>query len=202
MLILMRMFGHLAPAPSETDRRLRRLMPSERLIAWHRARCAFIFDATAKLIPDGAEALSALPSPEFMPNFIRQLAESYFAGFYYVDHIPDVRLFFERNGGVATLMSLLLPGEPDDAFPPTQPVSISLSALGRSFGISRVHVRQLLRDCEREGFLVRTGTDGDGVRVLPRLSEAVRRVLAVYIAHNAHCARAALAEISYESAVA
>src|SRR5439155_347022 len=63
-LMLMRRFGYLAPAPDETDRRLRRLVPTERLIELHRARCAFIFEATAKLLPEGADALAALRSPQ------------------------------------------------------------------------------------------------------------------------------------------
>jgi hypothetical protein len=201
MLLLMRFFGHLAPAPSETDRRLRRLVPSESLIAWHRARCKFIFEATAKLLPEGAEALAALASPEFIPRFIKHLAHSYFAGFNYVEHIPEVRIFYERSAGVAILMQLLLAGEPDDAFPPTRPVSLSLSALGRSFGVSRVHVRRLLNDCASEGYLERTG-EGEALRVLPRLADAVRRLLAVHIIHNAHCARMALGEIGRHSAVA
>jgi hypothetical protein len=200
MLVLMRLFGHLTPVPSETDRRLRRLVPSESLIAWHRARCAFIFEAMAKLLPEGAEASAALASPDFLPRFIRHLAESYLQGYYYVDLIPDVRLFYERNAGVAILMRLILAGEPDDAFPPRRPVTISLSALGRSFGVSRIHVRRLLQDCVGEGFLERTA-DREGLRVLPRLAEAVRGVIAVYLAHNAHCARAALAEPTCQSAV-
>ena len=39
------------------------------------------------------------------------------------------------------------PGEwGDDDFPPSRPVSISLSALARDFAVSRAHLRQLVRD--------------------------------------------------------
>jgi hypothetical protein len=202
MLILMRFFGHLTSAPSETDRRLRRLVPSEGLIAWHRARCKFVFEAAARLSPVGTQALSALESPDFQPSFIRHLCQSHFAGFYYVDHVPEMRKFYDRSGGVGVLMQLLLAGEGDDCFPPERPVSLSLSALARSFGVSRAHVRRLINDCIREGLLERTRPDGDTFRVLPPLADAVRKLMAVYLLHHLHCAGAALAEEGHASAVA
>jgi AraC-like DNA-binding protein len=201
-LVVMRFFGLLAPAPNETDRRLRRLVPSERLIAWYRARCAFMLDATAKLLPEGAQALVALPSAEFFARFIRQLAETFFNGFRYVDHAPDAGIFIQRSAGAGILMQLMLSGDPGDGFPPRRPVSISLSELARKFGVSRVHVRRLLNDSVSGGLLERTGAHGESFLVLPRLADAARNLLATYILHNAHCARAALAEQRDERAIA
>src|SRR5215510_187435 len=52
ILMLMRMFGYLAPASGEADRRLRRLEPTERLMALHRERNRRIFGATAVVMPE------------------------------------------------------------------------------------------------------------------------------------------------------
>ena len=83
MLAIMRTYGHVVPAPSKADRRLRRLVPAEPLFAWHRKRCAFFFAAAAKVMPEHADALAALDTPEFMPKFIRHLARTHAEGFHY-----------------------------------------------------------------------------------------------------------------------
>ncbi len=69
MLAIMRTYGHLVPAPSESDRRLRRLVPAEPLFAWHRLRCTHFFAAAAMVMPKMREALGALDTPAFMPKF-------------------------------------------------------------------------------------------------------------------------------------
>src|SRR5207237_1434537 len=100
------------------------------------------------------------------------------------------------------LMSLLLAGEPDDMVPPVRPVSISLSVLARSFGISRTQVRKLLHRAVSDGLLERVGTASDSVRIMPQLAEGVRDTVPIYIARNIHCARTALAEIGAQRAIA
>jgi hypothetical protein len=200
MLAIMREFGHLVPAPSEEDRRLRRLVPAESLFEWHRRRCTHFFAASAKVMPQYAEALAAFDTPQFMPKFMRYLAESHVAGFFYVELIPDIRLFYDRNAGGAILMSIMLAGASDDTFPPSRPVSISLSAMARDFEVSRVHVRRLIQDAVSAGLLRRIGADQ--LEVSPRLADAVRRVAATYMLHYTHCARLAHADLAQESAVA
>ena len=99
------------------------------------------------------------------------------------------------------LMSIALSGASDDSFPPSRPVSISLSGLARDFEVSRVHVRRFVQDGVNAGLLERVGASGDELKVSPRLSDAIRRVLAAYMIHYAHCARLARAEIGQESAI-
>jgi len=173
MLAIMRTYGHLVPAPSEPDRRLRRLVPAEPLFAWHRKRCAYFFEAAAKVMPDDVEALAALAAPEFMPKFMQHLARSHVAGFHYVEHVPDIRPFFERSAGGPILMSIALSGASDHTFPPSRAVSLSQSAIARDFGVSRVHVRRLVQEGVGAGLLDRAGTSGDAIRISQRLSDAV-----------------------------
>jgi hypothetical protein len=202
MLAIMRGYGHLVPASGEADRRLRRLVPAEPLYDWHRKRCIHFFAAAAKVMPEHAQALAALDAPGFMPHFVRHLARQHAGGFHYVVQVPDVRPFYERNAGGAILMSIMLSGASDDTFPPSRPVSISLSAIARDFGVSRVHVGRLVQEGVNAGLLERTGSRRDEVVITPRLSEAVRRVIAHYIVHYTHCARLAHADIGASSAVA
>jgi hypothetical protein len=202
MLAIMREFGHLVPAPTEEDRRLRRLIPAQPLFDWHRQRCTHFFRAAAQVMPDDADALAALDAPEFMPKFMRHLARSHVAGFYYVAHVPDVRLFYERNAGGAILMSIMLSGADGDDFPPARGVSISLSGLARDFEVSRAHVRRLVQDGLSAELLQRVSENADELLVSPRLADAFRRVTATYMMHYTHCARLACADLAAESAVA
>jgi hypothetical protein len=195
MLAVMRGFNHLVPAPSEEDRRLRRLAPAQPLFDWHKRRCAHFLAAAAKIIPDAADALAALDASEFMPSFLRHLGRSHVAGFHYVEHVPEIRLFYERNAGGAMLMRIALAGAGDDTFPPSRAVPVSLSALARDFEVSRAHVRRFVQDGVSAGLLHRVGPGGDEFAVSPRLADAIRRVLATYMVHYTHCARLACADL-------
>jgi hypothetical protein len=199
MLAIMREFGHLVPAPTEEDRRLRRLVPAQPLFDWHRQRCTHFFQAAGKVMPDDADALAALDTPGFMPKFMRHLARSHVAGFHYVEHVPEVRLFYERNAGGPILMSIMLSGAGDDSFPPARAVSVSLSGLARDFEVSRAHVRRLVQDAV-DAELLHRASAGDEFKVSPRLAAAIRRVTATYMVHYTHCARLAYADLAAENA--
>ncbi len=97
-------------------------------------------------------------------------------------------------------MSIALSGESDDTFPPSRAVSISLTGIARNFGVSRVHVRRVVQEGVSASLLERAGGSGDALEVSPRLSDAVRRVLAIYLVHYTHCARLAYADIARDSA--
>ena len=129
-----------------------------------------------------------------------RFCEHFLAGFRFVDLVPDMRLFVDRNAGVVILGSMLLAGEADDVYPPTLPVPVSSSALSRRFGVSRAHVRRLLQDAESQGLLERL--DGDRVRFSPRLRQGANDFTAAQFLLAADCARGAFADIRRESAAA
>ena len=200
MLGIMREFGHLVPAPSEEDMRLRRLVPAEPLFAWHRKRCMHFFAAAAKVLPDDADALAALDAPGFMPRISCAISAGAMSPASTTSSMfRTIRLFYERSAGGAILMSIMLAGAGDDTFPPSRPVSISLSGLARDFEVSRVHVRRLVQEGVSAGLLNRVSASGDELEVAPRLSDAVRRVVATYMLHYTHCARLACADMRQES---
>ena len=148
ILMLMRVFGHLAPAPNEADRRLRRLVPTDRLFAVHSERNRRLFRAIVMVLPEYAQAFSAQSHPGFTAAFVCRYCEQFLTGFRFTDAAPDMRLFVEHNAGIMILCSIMMAGEADDAYPPTRPVSVSASALSRRFGVSRAHVRRLLLEAE------------------------------------------------------
>jgi hypothetical protein len=199
-LMLMRIFGYLTPASNETDRRLRRLVPTEHLMSLHRARIQRQLEAIVVVLPEQARALSAVSRPGFATFYICRFCEKFLAGFRFVDRAPDMRHFVDRNAGLMILCSMMLSGETEDTFPPTLPVAISSSALARRFGVSRAHVRRLLLDAENQGLLERQ--EGDRIRFLPRLAKAMNDFMAANFLLAADCAQGALADIEQKSAVA
>ena len=66
------------------------------------------------------------------------------------------------------LFSMILAGEANDAIPPMRPLQISISALAQRFGVSRVHVRTLLRDAEAAGLIERTSERRGHIVIWPR----------------------------------
>jgi DNA-binding GntR family transcriptional regulator len=91
------------------------------------------------------------------------------------------------------LFSILLAGTDDDAVPPRRPVPLSISALANRFGVSRPHVRALLRDAEDAGLIQRE--DAGHVTVLPRLAEAAEIFFAAALLFVATCAYEARDEV-------
>jgi hypothetical protein len=200
MLMFMRAVGHLAPAPNEADRRLRRLVPTERLMALHRERNRRVFGAIAMVLPECAKAFAAQSHPDFTGLFVCRYCDHFLTGFRLIDGVPQMRLFVERNAGNIILCSIMLSGEPEDVYPPALPVRVSTSALARRLGVSRAHVRRLLQDAENQGLLERL--DGDRVRLLPPLRQGASDLMARQFLLAANCAQGALADIGKESAVA
>ncbi len=67
---------------------------------------------------------------------------------------PDhgyVRIFLHRRAGNQVIWVLVADGAGD--FPAREPVAVSIAALARRFHVSRVHIRRMLDDAEREGLV-------------------------------------------------
>ena len=76
----------------------------------------------------------------------------------------------------------------DDALVSGAPVAVSISELARRIGSSRTHVIMLLNDAAADGLVDRSS--GNGIVLLPRLSEAVHEFFAIGYLFLAHCAKA------------
>jgi hypothetical protein len=202
VLVLMRMFGYLASARSKEDRRLHRLVPTDALLALHRENFTFTLEAVAKLVPEGAEALAALRSPDFLSCLLSHYAGLHLEGFYYVDHVPEARMFFERNAGAVMLFSIWLASQVADGVPSRDSVPILPAPLGRQFGVSRSHVRLMVQEAISAGLLASDQTQPNHYHLTPALHAAFARFSALYILHTLHAARAAFAEIAQRRGVA
>jgi DNA-binding MarR family transcriptional regulator len=187
MVAMMRMAGYIASAPAPDDRRRNILVPTEKLRLAHRDRWRYVAEAVRVVNPDAAAAFM-IGDAEFEAAYVRRTAGYFLDGLRVVDIVPQLRLFFDRNAGLMILFSLLLAGEPDDTVPPARPVVISISAMAGRFGVSRVHVRTLLRDAEAAGLIERAGENGSRIVLRPELANAARTFVASTILFVAYCA--------------
>lgn len=194
LVAVMRLFGYLEPAPDAADRRVRRLVPTEKLIASYQERWERVMAALGRIRPEGNAALAAIRRIEFVSALVRQFTEHFLAGIRIIDHSPDLTLFTDRNAGLMVAFSLLL-DSCDDGFTPARPVTVSISALSRRFGVSRVHVRKMLRDAADEGFIARPEGEEGPVVIQPKMTQATHTFLATIFLFVAHCADTALDEV-------
>lgn len=200
LIAVLRLFRYLEPAPRAEDRRVRRLVPTERMIASHRQRWNVVLAAIGQVLPDAKAAHNAMARDDFAVALNRHFAEHFLGGVRLLQHSTELQLFTDRNAGTLVLFSLVQAGAPGDSFAPHKPITISISALSRQFGVSRVHVRKLLHDAAVEGFIARAEGGNGPLILLPRLATAVQNFLATTFLFVAHCARAALDDIDDDDA--
>ncbi len=187
MVAMMRMAGYIASAPAPDDRRRNILVPTEKLRLAHRDRWTFVAEAVRVVNPAAAAAFT-IGDAEFEAAYVRRTAGYFLDGMRPVDVAPELGLFFDRNAGMMILFSLLLAGEPDDTIPPARPVAISISALAGRFGVSRIHVRTLLRDAQAARLIERNGENSSLIVIRPELANAARTFIASMILFAAYCA--------------
>ena len=201
LIRLLRWTGYLTDAPATQDRRVRLLMPTERLFEIHRERWRRQLRAVALVRPEAQEALAQFDHPAFHPAFTAGQVNEFLGGFRFYSYAPEIRSFAERNAGLFVLFSITMAGTADDTTPPTRAVPVSASALAKRFHVSRTHVIGILRDAVEAGLLERPGP-GNEFRMAPRLREAVETMLATLHLFTAASARAALAAVARASEAA
>lgn len=194
VVMLMRVFGFLQQKPSTADQRVRHLVPTERLISTFNERWKGLLAAMAQVMPEAETIRKALNDEAFDRAFVRRLAEHFLAGVRPMDDPRARELFGDRNAGLMVVFSLMTAGGPDN-FPPRTPVGISISALARHFGVSRVHVRKLLRDAVDAGYLARPDGEDATFIVLPTLHAVVENFFANAFLFMRDAGQSAFAEV-------
>ena len=193
VVVLMRLFGLLHQVRSADDRRVRQLVPTERLQAMMNDRWHAVFDAMALVSPEGKVYRDALADEAFERALVRRVAEDFLAGFRPMEDPNARELFGDRTAGLMIAFSLVTAGAPEE-FPPRELVTVSISALARHFGVSRAHVRKLLRDAAAAGYISQPSGETSKVVVLPLLSTLVEKFFTNAFVVMRRCGREALEE--------
>lgn len=186
MLALMRWGGYVAPAAPGEDRRVKPLMPQEKLVALQHRRWRLVFEAGSAFDPELARLAPRLADAAFTRVLAVMLGGAFLAGFRPVSAAMELDDLVDRDGGLMVLLALLT-AESTGEEPP------SIANLSRRFHLSRAHVLDLLRLAEEQG-LVKRGARGTGC-LSPLGRDALERFFACIFAVMSGAARAAEAHL-------
>jgi DNA-binding MarR family transcriptional regulator len=169
ILIHMRLIGFIKPDPNPADRRVKRYIPSPAMKTAFQEALKAELTALALIAPEASAAIARLNEPEFFRVYIRTLGEGT------IDILKQekpnpTQLFARRDAGLLVLYKMLLSGEDGDVYPPRGPVQMSVAGLAKQFKVSRSHIRKMLRDAEKKGYLHRNPDERTGT-----LEESLRK---------------------------
>jgi hypothetical protein len=192
MLIYLQFIGYIEPAPAD-DARVKRWRPTARMAQAFRRRMAEDLAGIRAIDPDIDALAARFDEDAVFAGWMRVLGDLILA--LLARHQPlddDLDLFSRRTAGMALMAELLFGGEPEGPFPPVGRVRYSLAGLARRNKVSRMHVRRLLTDAEKAGFLTQAG---EGQAVLhPVLGQKAETLFVITVWSYNYCARAALEE--------
>jgi hypothetical protein len=187
MLLMMRAGGYLLRETVAEDKRVRRYVPTEKLVGQVRERQRGVLRAVDMLQAEPRLVAALESDPQFHPRFVSNMAESFIAGFRIYHFVPELDRIFDRDAGLIMMMSVFLTDPAYREFVPEQ--NVSVFGLARRFSVSRAHVRAVLGDAEQIGLIQR---GEDVAQPLPPLVEAMEKLLATGFAYAASCAERAL----------
>ena len=164
--------GYVTAHTAPLDRRVRILTPSEKMLAHDRDWLAAFYTPLEIMFPDPGYAYAIRRDPAFQKAQRAVALQLSGLSAQFLKDNPVILFFMGREAGMMILMKLvqLSLQSPDGLAEFT-----SFADIGERFGVSRTHVRSLLREAERMD-LVRI-FDG-GVRLMSVLLAAFDRFLA------------------------
>ena len=157
VLLYLRYLGLIAPLPAAT---VAQYAPTPRLLTVWRSLLHSLMEAVMLIEPALGPLTRRLDDNEVLQTVQRIQGEGLFvAATTVVLESPFIRVFLHRHAGMQIVHWLVQAADTDDSFPPSRPIAVSISALARRFSVSRVHIKRLFAEAEREG-LIRLHDDG------------------------------------------
>jgi DNA-binding transcriptional ArsR family regulator len=171
----LREVGFLDVVPSDKDRRLRILKPTEKMLEHDRDWLAAHYAPLTLLCPQNDYGPVMRRDPAFQVLHRRAAMAFWPLGMKLLASVPEMMLFFYRAGGHMVLAALLQSALADPDRPQT---AVPYADIGDRFGVSRTHVRQLLVAAQDAGLVNLKARGGHRVEILPRLWTSYDRSIA------------------------
>jgi hypothetical protein len=167
--------GFLAMITSKQDRRVRILTPTERMFIQDQNWLAAHYLPLQVLFPDpGYGPMIQRDRPFQMAQ--RLVSMDFFGrGANILASNPGIMLFLGRDAGVMILIKLI-----QMAHAANEGIhsSLSYADIGARFGVSRTHVREVLLEAERAGYVRLSGRGGQLVQLTPAVMQVFDRFIA------------------------
>jgi hypothetical protein len=168
-------FGFLKSVAAKTDRRVRILTPTAKMLAHDLDWLAAHYLPLYVMFGDGGYAQAIRRDPSFQ-RAQRLAAMGFFdLGARILASNQAMMLFLSRDAGVMILMKLI---QMADAGNGKVQEGLSYADIGIRFGVSRTHVRAMLQDAERAGLARLSGRGGRLVELMPSVRQAFARFVA------------------------
>lgn len=171
----LREVGFLDVVPSDQDRRLRLLKPTEKMLAHDRDWLVAHYAPLALLCPHNDYGPVMRRDPEFQVLHRRTAIAFWPLGMKVLLSVPEMMMFFYRAGGHMVLAALLQSAMADPDHPH---MAVPYADIGDRFGVSRTHVRQLLVAAQDAGLVNLKARGGHRVEILPKLWASYDRSIA------------------------
>ncbi len=169
---LMMLAGYLKRQPSGHDKRVVHLAPTDKFLAIVEKWNNTLLQSLDAIMPEGEFAKAHLDHPRFGWDMRRRSAEKILAGWQPLEPFPEVLHFVGRHGGWMLLLccvaELLRQGNRSEIVP----ISVDLTAIGQSFGVSRTHLRRMLEEAHAKGLLAAPPRNGRYILMTPKFLAA------------------------------
>ncbi len=174
LLLYLRHLGYVEPITVGTRAAPSRYAPTPVFVAAWSAHLRAALEATRVVEPAVAVVLDRLDERAVFDGLARIQGALLLQSAQRLDQGDAlIRVFQHRYAGLQVLFLLLIDGG-TDAFPSAGPIAFSITKVARRFGVSRIHLRRLLDEAQREG-LLHCAEDG-----AVTLSESARASIAFF----------------------
>ena len=152
LLLYMRYIGYVAPAPKLRGEPTPYVPTARFLVSW-RKHIQAALDSVISIEPELVPLVDRLHETAVFNAFVRLEGEGLLeAAKTFGVNRPFTRVFMNRHAG-SQMVWVLLSADTSGVFPPHAIAVPSVSALAERFGVSRVHIKRMLKDAEREGLI-------------------------------------------------
>jgi hypothetical protein len=180
--------GFVEPAPDQPNRREVRLVVAPPLMEHFRERIRLEVEAAAMISNHLGPLVAAWDQPGVFEAFMAVQGRDMILGAPGFGHGGSAIIeLFSRNAGPLMLFRIMAGCEPDDSFPPTRPVPLSISGLAAEFDVARSHVGRFIQEGETNGAFERL-EDDRALRLTPLIIDEFGRMFASMYAQTHSCA--------------
>lgn len=182
--------GRLKYASDGQDRRVRRLVPCEPLLATSRHNMLGLLLSAQVLWPKETSGLQQFypqtgdaewtaDQIAFYERLILATGKLYLSGCDPLRPYGDVRHFTSKDAGVYLMYSLLLESMKETGKPSTEVVfALNYSDAAQITGVSRTHVRNMIEGAQDRGLITDLGEGGRSMRLTSKFIDSIERYFA------------------------
>jgi hypothetical protein len=150
LLLYLRYLNYVRPLP-QTHGEPQIYVPTDAFVQTWRGHMRAALGSIQIFEPAVEDLIGALDDTDVLNHFSKLHSDNLFASARSTDqNMAFFRVFMQRYAGSQIVWMILLA---DKDCPPSGPVAFSVSAAARKFNVSRMHIKRLLNDAEREGLI-------------------------------------------------